>query len=218
MVAGLMNVDRDLASRVAQGLGIDLPDPLPRALAKPARAEVTSSGALSLRSRPGDGSIRTRKVALLVADGVDSTELQSIYDALTAQGAVATYVGHRLGALQSASSDAIEVEITMETAPSVVFDALVLPSGKTAIETLSNSGQAMEFLKLQYRHCKPILALEGASALLEGAGISPKLPDGSGDPGLLIVKGRVDATFADAFVKAIARHRHFERQMDPPAV
>ncbi len=218
MVAGLMNVDRDLASRVAQGLGIDLPDPLPRVLAKPARAEVTSSGALSLRSRPGDGSIRTRKVALLVADGVDSTELQSIYDALTAQGAVATYVGHRLGAVQSASSDAIEVEITMETAPSVVFDALVLPSGKTAIETLGNSGQAMEFLKLQYRHCKPILALEGASALLEGAGISPKLPDGSGDPGLLIVKGRVDATFADAFVKAIARHRHFERQMDPPPV
>ena len=34
MVAGLLNVDRDLASRVAQGLGIDLPEPLPRVLAK----------------------------------------------------------------------------------------------------------------------------------------------------------------------------------------
>ena len=218
MVAGLMNVDRDLASRVAQGLGIDLPDPLPRVLAKPARPEVTSSDALSLFARPGDGSIRTRKVALLVADGVDATELQSIYDALTAQGAVATYVGHRLGAVQSASNEAIEVEITMETAPAVVFDALVLPSGKTAIKTLGNSGQAMEFLKLQYRHCKPILALAGASALLEGAGISPRLPDGSDDPGLLVVDGQDGATVADAFVKAIARHRHFERQMDPPPV
>ena len=100
----------------------------------------------------------------------------------------------------------------------MVFDALVLPSGKAAIETLGNSGHAMEFLKLQYRHCKPILALEGASALLEGAGISPKLPDGSADPGLLIVESGDDAAVADAFVKAIARHRHFERQMDPPPV
>ena len=218
MVAGLLNVDRDLASKVAQGLGIDLPEPLPRVLAKPARPEVTSSPALSLFARPGDGSIRTRRIALLVADGVDATSLQSVYDALAEQGAVPNYVGHRLGAVESASGEALEVEITMETAPAVVFDALVLPSGKTAIDTLGLSGQAMEFVKLQYRHCKPILALEGASALLEGAGISPRLPDGSTDPGLLVVDGQDDATVADAFVKAIARHRHFERQMDPPPV
>ena len=218
MVAGLLNVDRDLASRVAQGLGIDLPEPLPRVLAKPETPEVTSSGALSLFSRPGDGSIRTRKVAFLVADGVDAAELQSIYDVLAEQGAVASYVGHRLGAVQSISGEAIEVEITMETAPAVLFDALVLPSGKTAIETLGNSGQAMEFLKLQYRHCKPILALEGASALLEGANISPRLPDGSDDPGLLVVEEQDSATLTDAFIQAIARHRHFERQMDPPMV
>ncbi|HZA94793.1 MAG TPA: catalase HPII, partial [Burkholderiaceae bacterium] len=112
----------------------------------------------------------------------------------------------------------IEVEITMETAPAVLFDALVLPSGKTAIEMLGNSGQAMEFLKLQYRHCKPILALQGASALLEGANISPRLPDGGDDPGLLIVEEEDAATVTDAFVQAIARHRHFERQIDPPMV
>ena len=106
MVAGLLNVDRDLASRVAQGLGIDLPEPLPRVLAEPSTPEVTNSGALSLFSRPGDGSIRTRKVALIVADGVDGDELQSIYDELADQGAVAAYVGHRLGAVQSISGEA----------------------------------------------------------------------------------------------------------------
>ena len=218
MVAGLMNVDRDLAARVAQGIGIDLPEPLPRVLAKPAKPEVNSSGALSLFSRPGDGSIRTRKIALIVADGVDASELQPIYDALTEQGAVAIYVGHRLGAVQSVSGDAIEVEVTMETAPAVLFDALVLPSGKAAIDVLGRSGQAMEFIKLQYRHCKPILALDGAGALLEGAGISPTLPDGSADPGLIVLEERDDGGAADAFVKAIARHRHFERQIDPPLV
>ena len=73
---------------------------------------------------------------MIVADGVDASVLQPIYDALTDQGAIATYVGHRLGAVQSASGEAIEVEITMETAPAVLFDALVLPGGDTAIETL----------------------------------------------------------------------------------
>ena len=106
----------------------------------------------------------------------------------------------------------------METAPAVLFDALVLPSGKAAIEVLGRSGQAMEFIKLQYRHCKPILALEGAGALLEGAGISPTLPDGSPDPGLLVLEEDDAVEVAAAFVKAIARHRHFERQMDPPLV
>jgi catalase len=218
MVAGLMNVDRGLATKVAQGLGMDLPEPLPRVLAKPARPEVTSSAALSLFARPGDGSIRTRRVALLVADGIDAAAVQLIYDTLAAQGAVANYVGHRLGAVQSESNGPIEVEVTMDTAPAVLFDALVLPSGKVAIATLGKSDQAMEFLKLQYRHCKPILALEGASALLEAAGIWPRLPDRSADPGLLVVDGQDDATVAEAFVKAIARHRHFERQPDPPPV
>ena len=55
--------------------------------------------------------------------------------------------------------------------------------------------------------------------MLEGAGISPTLPDGSPDPGLLVLEeDEAAAEVAAAFVKAIARHRHFERQMDPPPV
>jgi catalase len=215
MVAGLRNVDEELASRVADGLGIDLPDALPRVAQQPAQPEVTTSGALSLTSRPGDGSIRTRRVALLVADGVESDALQSIYNALTAEGAVATFVGHRLGAVQ-ASGGPIEVESTMEATPSVLFDAVVLPGGLAAIDTMMVSGQVMEFITTQYRHCKPILTLGGSSLLLEAARIPMQLPDGSADPGLLIADGRdIDAVAAE-FIKAIARHRHFERQSDPP--
>jgi catalase len=40
----------------------------------------------------------------------------------------------------------------------VLFDALVLPSGKTAVEELSQIGQTAEFVQLAYRHCKTILA------------------------------------------------------------
>ncbi len=83
MVAGLMNVDRDLASRVAQGLGIDLPDPLPRVLAKPAAPRGDEfGGAVAFRAARGWLDSYTRG-GFLVADGVDVDRLQSIYDALT---------------------------------------------------------------------------------------------------------------------------------------
>ena len=53
------------------------------------------------------------------------------------------------------------------------------------------------------------------SALVERAALPDALPDGSADPGL-IVGGRADA--AQLFVAALARHRHFERETDPPSV
>ncbi len=76
----------------------------------------------------------------------------------------------------------------------------------------------MEFVKDQYRHCKPMLALEGASALFEAAGIPRQLPTAAPIPGCWSCIGQDNATVAKAFVDAIARHRHFERQMDPPPV
>jgi hypothetical protein len=38
------------------------------------------------------------------------------------------------------------------------------------------------------------------------------LPDGNGDPGVLVVSDQDHATVVDAFVRAIGRHRHFERE------
>ena len=146
-------------------------------------------------------------------EGADS---KAMHDALVEQGAVAKYVGPRLGLVRSSARGGIEAEATLETAPGVLFDAVVLPSGKAAIDALLKNGQAMDFVKDQYRHCKPILALEGASALLEAAGIPRQLPNGGADPGLLVVGGQDNATVVKAFVAAIAHHRHFERQIDPP--
>jgi catalase len=70
MVSMLRNVSDELAEAVADGLGIELPEPLPLAM-DPPQPEVTESPALSLLARPGDGSIAGRKVAILVAPGVD---------------------------------------------------------------------------------------------------------------------------------------------------
>jgi len=215
MVAGLLNVDAGLAAQVAAGLGMALPQPLPKVLANPAKPEVEASAALSLFARPGDGGIRTRKVALLVDDGAEGASLKALHAALAAAGAVPRFVGKRLGSFETTDGDAIEVDATLETSPSVLYDALVLPDGEAAVMGLAEVGQTLEFVKDQYRHCKTILVLGGATALLDKVGISSTLPTGEADPGLLL-REVDDAGAAEAFIAAIAKHRHVSRDSDPP--
>jgi len=216
VVAMLANVDAALAGTLAAELGMAVPKPLPRALKRTPEPEVAVSPALSLFSLPGDGSIRTRRVAIFVADGVDGDAAEAIHAALVEKGAVPRYVGARLGAVTTATGSTLDVEVTFETMPSVLFDAMAVPGGKRAVQVLGNVGHAMEFIKDQYRHAKPILALAEGADLVENAGAPAMLPSGEPDVGMLIDRKATAADLLAKFVKAIARHRHYERQSDPP--
>jgi len=218
MLAALANVDDELVERVATGLGMDVPDPAPRALKRPPKPEVQRSPALSLFARPGDGSIRTRRVAIFVADGVDGAAAQAVHAGLAEQGAVPRYIGARLGTVTAADGIAIEVDATFENMPSVLFDAVAVPGGKQAVTFLGGVGQALEFLKDQYRHAKTILALGEATDLVESAGIPAVLQSGDPDPGLLLGKHASAEEALPDFVTAIGMHRHHAREADPPLV
>jgi catalase len=215
MVSGLMNVDKNLARKVADGLGMrKLPPPMPK-VRKDCTPEVTESPALSLTSRPGNGGIQGKRIALLIADGVDGAALQSLAGELLAIGTVPRFVGSQLGAVQSTTGE-LQVETSIEATPSVLFDAVVLAVNQDGASALSSDGRVLEFLKDQYRHCKPILALGEAEALLSAAGIPTILPNGRPDPGLIVAaKGE---TGTEEFIAALRRHRHFERETDPPRV
>ena len=217
VVAQLRNVDEDLARAVADGLGMtELPEPLPKAIKRSPKPEVQQSEPLSLFARPGVAGIKTRRVAILVADGVDGAAAIEMHDMLMAQGSVPRFVGIKLGQVESNSGDPIEVEVSMEATPSVLWDAMIVPDG--AAEALSESGHALEFLKDQYRHCKTILLLGNAEELLTKAGIPADLETGEADPGLLpYAAADVDEAVA-AFIAALSQHRHFARETDPPRV
>jgi catalase len=74
-----MNVDGGLAEAVAVGLGIrQMPQPMPKVLQTEVTPEVTASPALSLFARPGENGVRTRRVAILVADGVEGRWLKAL--------------------------------------------------------------------------------------------------------------------------------------------
>jgi catalase len=217
MVSGLMNVDREFAEAVATGLGMrPMPAPMPKVLETDVTPEVDTSPALSLMARPGDGSIKARRIAILVADGAESQSLEALAGELLAAGAVPRFVGARLGEV-TMTGGARQVDATVETMPSVLWDAVVIPDGDDAVEQLGIDGRVLEFIKEQYRHCKPILAIGSATGLLQKAGIPETLVSGHADPGLLLVEGD-DSAGITAFIAAIGKHRHFERETDPPRV
>jgi catalase len=218
MVSGLRNVSEELAAELAHDLGLELPDPMPKAIEKTPSPEVSSSPALSLMALPGDGGIATRKVAILIADGIEGASLSHIVNALTEAGAVTRLVSNRLGTSTSAEGTAFEVDATLENSPPVLFDALVLPDGIDAVERLSKDGHTLEFLKDQYRHCKSILVLGAASKLVKKAGIFEVLPSGEPDPGLFVAEPSGYDSAAQRFIAAMQRHRHPERDTDPPLI
>ena len=218
MVSSLRNVSEGLAKAVAQGLGLSLPDAMPRAIKHVPKPEVTESPALSLMALPGEGGIKTRKIAILVADGVEPESITALLGALTDAGAVPRLLGSRLGTVRCVDGEDLEVDATLENSPSVLFDALVLPDGDEAVTTLSKDGHSLEFIKDQYRHGKTILALGTSSGLLDAVGISKELPSGELDPGLIVQAAADYAVDAQAFIAAVAKHRHPERDRDPPLI
>ncbi|MBW8367045.1 MAG: catalase [Arenimonas sp.] len=212
-LAMLRNVSDELAGGVAQGLGMDLPEPMPRAIERAPKAEVKVSPALSLMALPGEQGVLSRKVAIVIADGVDGAVVATMQAALRKAGAMGRLVGPRVGAFTAADGTVLEAEASFENEPSVLFDGLVLPGGKGAFAALGGHALVHEYIKDQYRHLKTILAIGSGVALLEGAG----LPVDGKDAGLLVhAKGKADQ--ATAFIDALAHHRHYARDRDPPKV
>jgi catalase len=242
----LRNVDEGLARRVADALGMALPPAQPRALEPPVTSGLAASPALSLFAHPGDGGVLGRRVALLVADGVEAGSLKTVYDALAQAQAAPRFVGVKLGRVHCDGGEWIEVEATLETMPSPLWDALVLPGGALADARLADVGLAVEFVAEQYRHCKPILVLGDAGRLLDAAGVGIAEADVANDPGLVQLDQHLPAAAelavdvddgdlpestldpvpaprdvgraVQAFLFALGRHRHYERERDPAAV
>lgn len=214
MLSSLVNVSPDLAARVAAGLGMEVPDAMPKAMDNPQPPEVTRSPALSLTALPGECGVRTRQIAVLIEDGVHRASLASLYTALADAGAVVHFVGPRVGLFSGESGEKIEADKSMENAPGFLFDALILPDGSKAVQALADNGETMEFVTDQFRHGKTILALGAGRKLLEVAGIESFAEE---DPGILLADSADVAEITSAFIAAVTAHRHPAPHRVPPA-
>jgi catalase len=132
---------------------------------------IDESPALSMADT-GDGSVRTRKIAILVADGVDSASLKPIRDALEQAGAQCKVVGPKLGTVASASKRQIDVDMTFANTPSVMFDAVLVPAGADSAAAMAGIGDAVHFVLEAYKHCKAICTVGDGVQLLSTLGIT----------------------------------------------
>ncbi len=212
-VSMLRNVSDALAGAVADGLGMrELPDPMPP-LVPLSTAPIEPSPALSLLARPGDGGVRTRKVAILVEAGVDAKWLAATHAALQAAGAMVRFVGTRIGLYDSLQGLPVDADASLENEPGVLFDGVIVPNGEDLLAALAADGRAIEFVRDQIRHCKTILAVGSGAGLIDAAGLARDYRDA----GLLRAEAG-DAKATLRFIEALGKHRHPERETDPPLI
>ena len=200
----LANIDLELAKRVAENLGL----PAPKAGTVTARkVSVTESPALSQANLlPGD--IKTRKVAILAANGVDGQAIETLKQALKAEGAHAKLLGPTSAPVKTSDGKLLPVDASMEGMPSVVFDAVFVPGGAASIKALSGDGVALHYLLEAYKHLKAIALHGDAKQLLDVLHLQA-------DAGLLAIK---DAHDLKAFFAAIAQHRVWAREPKAKAI
>ncbi len=216
MLSSLVNVSTALAESVAAGLGMEVPSAMPRAMPKPPQPEIKRSPALSLTTLPGKCGIRTRQIAVLVAEGVHQASLSTLQKALTAEGAAVHFIGPRVGKFKTLDGGGtVEANKSLENSPSVLFDAVVLPDGANAVKALLNDIHTVDFVKDAFRHGKTILTLGASQQVLERAGLRPA---GEPDTGMLSSSGAKVADVIPTLITAIASHRHTARFTAAPGV
>ncbi|MEO8452892.1 MAG: catalase-related domain-containing protein [Gemmatimonadota bacterium] len=229
MIGMLAHVDRTLAEAVAEGLGLDVPasvePPLNHSIPadgrpndfqpkRPAKSPKPSP-ALSMANTPKD-SIETRKVAVLVADGVDGGAVAAMMKALSLAGATAKVVAPRLRAVDS-SKKAVPVDFTFLTTASVLFDAVYVPGGDAGIDALAAEPASGRFVREAYRHCKPIAATgRGADFVAAALGGSAQIEIGDradllDEGGLIFGPDLQVGSVAKAFIAAMKQHRFWAR-------
>lgn len=216
MVDNLAHVDMRLARKVAEPLGIGAPDPKSaagQAGFREQRGRPALETAPSLSMESTGGSIQTRRVAVVMAPGVELGAFKVIQQALLDAGAITKVVAAHLGFVASSSGQQVAIDHTFQTMPSVMFDAVLVPGGAASAQALQKDGQAVHFILEAYRHCKALCLIGESIEILRAGGFVP--PEGPAPAG--VVLGTNEPTtrlqMAQDFIVAIGRHRHWGRAL-----
>jgi catalase len=234
MLGLLAQVDKGLANSVAEGLGLTVPAKLdkPMNMSIPADGDprkfqpkrvpqaIEVSPALNQVNNPNfpKDTIKTRKIAVLLADGFDDVAVAEMNKALLTAGATPKTVAPRLGVVTGANGEQFKVDFSFLTGSSVLFDAVYIPGGDASIEALKQEAEAAEFVNEAYKHCKAIAA-SGAGVGFLATSLAGKFnePEESGNQasvneGVVSSRDAAISNVAKSFIEAIAQHRHWERE------
>ena len=211
----LNQIEEDLASKVAKGLGMEIPTeidtPLNQAIGADADVEkhqppqkkvyLDKSEALSQTHLSGN-SIVSRKIAALVSDGFDGEALMNMKNALEEKGAIIQLIATHGGTVTCDKGKNHQVDAALLTTESVLFDAIFVPGGEESVKDLLTEAKAKKFINESLMHCKAIAVSKEGEQLLDAT----YGKDFKDDQAVFINQS------ADDFAKAIANHRNWNRE------
>ena len=204
MVAGLRNVDEELAATVAEGLG--LPSlPAAAEAARAPRADLPASPALSILGQ-GPYGFAGRKIGVLVTNGADAETLAALRAAAGAEQANAEIIAPAVGGVDASDGNRVRADQQIDGAPSVLYDAVVILASPDGARALAARPAARDFLTDATAHCKFIGYTGGAAVLFEAAGLPVEAADLDG--GFV----SLDEYPAAEFIARCRQLRYWDRQ------
>ena len=200
-VSHLRNIDEALAARVADGLGMALPD---AAKAAKPTIDLPNSEKLSILAN-GPNSFKGRKMGILLTDGSSATLFNALTSAAESAGAVWEVIAPKIGGVTLDDGKAVAARQKIDGGPSVLYDAVaILPSADGAA-LLAIDAPSKDFVSDAFAHCKFIGHVAEAEKLFAEARIPPELDDG-----FIALSSAKDA---EAFVAKCAALRFWPREL-----
>ncbi|RAI97855.1 catalase [Chitinophaga skermanii] len=225
MVGLLSHVNSRLAAEVAAGLGVDIDEPLApvnhmfgadanTVEFQPVEKQAPIDNAPSLSmANTIKNTIKSRKIAVLIADGVDEAAVAKVKAELAQAEAQAVLIGPRNGSIVTSTNTNIQADMSLLTTASVLFDAVYIPGGDEHVNALIADPDAVHFVNEAYSHCKPIAANGEGITFLQATYVGTKLGSNSPEATLgLVLSENANSTFIQQFIDAIAQHRFWDRE------
>jgi catalase len=204
MVAGLRNVDEELAAVVAEGLGLrELPAPTEPA--RQPRYDLPASPALSILGRDHPG-FAGRKLGVLVTSGADAETLAALRAAAAAEGTVVEIIAAAVGGVDISDGTRVLAGQQLDGAPSVLYDAVAILAASGGARSLAARPAARDFVTDAVAHCKFIGYTSGAAVLFEAAGLP--MDPASADEGFISLSEHPAAEF----IARCRQLRHWQRE------
>lgn len=166
MLGQLRNVADDLAQRVADGLGVELPPAMPAAREPVAMATSDALSILKQKAPP-----QGRCLGILLADGSDRGTLDDLTAQAKKAGASVKIIAPKVGGVTLSDGSIQLADERIDGAPSALFDAVAVLLTQEQAEHLAGEKAALDFLSDAFAHCKAIGQSAEAQPLLDKAGV-----------------------------------------------
>jgi len=188
MLSNLVNVDPDLAKRVADGLAMKLPKASPTAA--PVR-DMDPSPALRVVRGPRElDTLDGRSVGILFADGSDAATMRSLIKEISGAGGRAVLIAPKIGGAKLSDGTVMPADGQLAGTPSVMVDAIAVILSKAGCATLLKEAAAVQFVMDAFGHLKAIGHSPEAQPLLDKAGVEPDEGVVAAGKGFIAVAGR----------------------------